>query len=248
VHDIQRPGREAGIVDDLGEHVGAERRVFRRLPDGGATHGEAIDDRDPGDVDREVPRRDRGHDADRLLCDDDALGVRALLRRGEHLAGVSEHVLGGTAEVVGGVLHHLLARLPDGLADLPRDHLGDLVRALHAQGERRTAELDALEERDLAPGRERLGGGRHRRVDLRRRRGRNRSQRLARRRAGDLDLLAVAGDPLPADIRVLPGRNRHLAPPSNRFAAVSHAARPIEVAFAEWYRRASPCRECAEMW
>jgi hypothetical protein len=161
VHDVEGAGREAGVVDDLGEHVGAEGRVLRRLPDGRATDGESVDDGDPGDVDREVPGRDRGDDADRLLDDDDALRVRALLRRGKHLAGMAQNVLGGATEVVGRVLDHLLTRLADRLPDFAGDHLGDLVGALRADRERRAAELDPLQQRDLAPGLESLGGSRY---------------------------------------------------------------------------------------
>ena len=79
-------------------------------------------------------------DADRLLHDDDALRARALLGRGQHLARVAQHVLGGAAEVVGRVLHHLLARLADRLADLAGDHLRDLLGPIHADRERVAAE------------------------------------------------------------------------------------------------------------
>jgi hypothetical protein len=209
VDDVERPGREAGVVDDLGEHVRAERRVLRRLPDRGAAEREPVDDRDPGDVDREVPGRHGGDHPYRFLDDDDALGVRALLRRRQHPARVPEDVLGRPPEVVGRVLDHLLAGLADGLPDLAGDHLGDLVRALHADRERGAAELDALQQRDLAPRLEGVGCRLHRGVDLVGGGCGDRSEQLARPRAPDLDLLAVAGNPLAADVRVLSCRNRH---------------------------------------
>ena len=111
--------------------------------------------------------------------------------------------------MVGRVLHHLLARLADRLADLARDHLRDLVGALHADRKSGTAEVDALQQRDLAPRAERLRGSLHGGVDLGRRRSRDRSEQLARSRAPDLDLLPVPGNPFAADVGVLTGRYRH---------------------------------------
>ena len=109
VDDVDRAGREPGIVQDLREHVRAERRVLGRLPDDGTADREPVDDRDPRDVDREVPRRDGRNDPDRLLDDQDAFRVRSLLGRGQHLAGVAQNILRGATEVVGRELLHLLA-------------------------------------------------------------------------------------------------------------------------------------------
>jgi hypothetical protein len=111
---------------------------------------------------------------------------------------MAKDVLRCAAEVVGGVLDHLLAGLADRLADLLRDHLGDLVGPLHADSERHPAELDSLEEGNFAPGGEGFGRSSYRGLDLRGRRGGDRAEELVRRRAPDLDLLAVAGNPLPA--------------------------------------------------
>ena len=165
VHEVDGAGGEAGLVQHVDEQLGAQRRELGRLPDRRAAEGQAVDDRDAGDVDREVPGRDGRDHADRLLDDDDPL-VRLALRRGQHLAGVAEDVLGRAPEVVGGVLDHLLARLADRLAGLARDHARDLLGAIHADVVGAPADLDALEHARAAPRLEGRGGGRDGLVDL----------------------------------------------------------------------------------
>ena len=125
---------------------------------------------------------------------------------------MAKDVLRCAAEVVGGVLDHLLAGLADRLADLLRDLLGDLVGPLHADGEGRPTELHPLEKGDFAPGGEGFGGSSDRGLDLGGRGGVDRAEELVRRRAPDLDLLAVSGNPLAPDEGVLSNRYRHVAP------------------------------------
>ena len=115
------PAGKPTSSSSLHEQLRAQRRVLRRLPDHGAARGQAVHDRDAGDVDGEVPRRHCRDDADGLLHHDDALAALALLRRRQHLPGVAQHVLRRAPEVVAGELLHLLARLADRLADLAGD-------------------------------------------------------------------------------------------------------------------------------
>ena len=56
VHEVHRPGREPCVVQDVDEHLGTQRRHFGGLPHRRASERQSEHDRDPGDVDREVPR------------------------------------------------------------------------------------------------------------------------------------------------------------------------------------------------
>ena len=199
-------GREAGLVQHVDEQLGAQRGELGRLPHRRAAVGEAVDDRDAGDVDGEVPGRDRRDDADGLLHDEDPL-VRLALRGGQHLARVAQSVLGGAPEVVGGVLDHLLARLADRLAGLARDHPRDLLGAIHADLVGVPADLDALEHARAAPRIEGRRGRGHGLIHLGGGRRAHRAEHLARRRAAHLDQLAVAGKPLAVDERTALGQH-----------------------------------------
>ena len=210
MHEVDRAGGEPGLMQDVDEHVGADRGDLRRLPDERAAKREAVDDRNAGDVDGEVPRRDRSHDADRLLHHHDALAAVELLRRGQHLAAVTDDVLRRAAEVVDGELHHLLLGLADRLARLAGDHLGDRGRALEADLKSVAADLDALHQRRLAPRREGVGRGLNRSLELIARRGVDGTDEAVVVRVADLELRALAV--LPCAIDECARIRRHVHP------------------------------------
>jgi hypothetical protein len=69
-HKVEHAAGQAGVVDDLGEDVGVERRDLRRLQHDGAAGGEGVGDLRRDLVQRVVPRRDGADDTDRLLHDE----------------------------------------------------------------------------------------------------------------------------------------------------------------------------------
>ena len=161
--DVEDALRDAGALGELGERQRRERRLRRRLEHDGAAGrdrrtGLARDHRQ-----REVPRRDAGHDANRLLDDDDALvGLVA----GN---GVAVDALGFFAEPLEerrGV-DHLALRLGERLALLGRHQPRQVLLVLRASARTsvRTAR-GALLRGLLAPGGQRAIRGLDRRPRL----------------------------------------------------------------------------------
>ena len=68
--EVEHAGRQADVVDDLGEDEGVERGDLRRLEHHGAAGGQRGRDLGGDLVERVVPRRDGADDADRLLHDE----------------------------------------------------------------------------------------------------------------------------------------------------------------------------------
>ena len=66
VHEVEHAGRHAGLLEDLGEDDGVQRRDLGRLQHHRATGGERRGDLAGDLVDRPVPRRDQRAHADRL--------------------------------------------------------------------------------------------------------------------------------------------------------------------------------------
>ena len=68
-HQVEHAGREADVVDDLGEDERVDRRDLRRLEHDGAAGGQRVRDLGADLVERVVPRRDATDDADGLADD-----------------------------------------------------------------------------------------------------------------------------------------------------------------------------------
>ena len=67
--DVEDPGREAGLEREAAEHQRGQRRQLGGLEDDGVAGGERRADLPRGHVERVVPGRDRGADAERLAPD-----------------------------------------------------------------------------------------------------------------------------------------------------------------------------------
>ena len=122
-HHIEHAVRHAGALGDLGERDGRERRQLGRLHHhraaGGQRRAGLAGDHGGG----EVPGRDRGGDADRLLEHENTLVAR-LLRH--HIAIDASALLREPIEV-GGAIGDLAARLGERLALLGGDDLREAL-------------------------------------------------------------------------------------------------------------------------
>ena len=147
-HDhVEHAGRQADVVDDLGQDVGVERCDLGRLQHDGAAGGEGATDLAHDLVERVVPRRDAADDTDRLL-DDQAVADRLLPLDLAEQVGVALHVHGGEP----GLDH---GGPGDRHADLAGDRLGDLGSTGHEALVEALEVLLALLDVGLAPGAER---------------------------------------------------------------------------------------------
>jgi ParB family chromosome partitioning protein len=148
VDEVDRAGRHAGVgerADQLGRRA---RRLLGRLDDDRAAGGERRRELAHDLVDREVPRRERGDRADRLL--DDELIDPFAARRDDAAVGAARF-LGEPVDRVGAV-EDLALRLGEGLALLLRHDLGDRLQPLAQQVGGLAHHLRALVRRHLAPG------------------------------------------------------------------------------------------------
>ena len=154
-HEVEHAGREADVVEDLGQDEGVERRHLARLQHHGATRGQGRGHLGRDLVQRVVPRGDGTHHADGLADDE---RVADLFLEGE-LGGE----LGGGGEAHHGQPHLDEVRQREGHADFLGDQRGDL------RGARRQRLLDTLEglgplvSRRRRPLREGVGGAARRR-------------------------------------------------------------------------------------
>ena len=95
--DVDHAGGHAGVDEDLGQHVGVEGGLRRRLEDDGRSRGQGRAELQAGDEQRHVPGDDAGGHADGLAAHDDLAAesaVAALLERegsGVHGEGVEDH-------------------------------------------------------------------------------------------------------------------------------------------------------------
>jgi hypothetical protein len=149
--EVEDTGRQADVVDDLGEDERCQRRQLARLQDDGAAGGECGSDLEHDLVQRVVPGRDAPHDADGLLDD---------LRCPDHLREV---VVGGDLREAGHVhdRQHRLRDLrdPEGHAVLLGDRRRDLVGTGLEAFVDPLEELRAVLDRGLAPAVERSACG-----------------------------------------------------------------------------------------
>jgi hypothetical protein len=81
-HEVEHPGGQADLVEDLGKRVRREGGDLGRLQHDRAPGGEGGTDLEHDLVEREVPRRDAADDADRLPEDHRVADLLALEREG----------------------------------------------------------------------------------------------------------------------------------------------------------------------
>jgi hypothetical protein len=152
--DVQQPGGEAGGREHLGERQAAgDRGLGRRLEDDGVAERERGGDDAHAEDEREVPRRDDADDPARAAEAHQALsGVAAPLRRLLVVAAELRRLPVEDRDEVARLDQRLaVARL----ALLAAQQVGERVRALgHDAGDAR-AQIRALEQRHLGPGRQR---------------------------------------------------------------------------------------------
>ena len=166
-HEVEHARRHAGIDEAAHQLDAASRRLLRRLDDDRAAGRQRGADLARRRQRREIPRREGGDHADRLLHHELAHALGAA----RHDAAVgAAALLGEPFDDVGGD-QHLAARLGEDLALLLRHDAGDVVRRARARGSRPCA----------APWRDR------------RRRSRARPRSPSRRRRAPASRSAVAG-------------------------------------------------------
>ncbi len=125
--DVEHAGRQADLVRDLGERERRQRRLARRLDDDRVAARQRRRHLPRRQQQRKIPRHDRGDDADRLA---QRVGEVVALDRNRlavDLVGPAGEVL----EALGGRRHLDLARLEDRLAVVQRLEPRDLVGLLH---------------------------------------------------------------------------------------------------------------------
>ena len=153
---VEDAGRRACLVHHLGQGHARGGRGVRRLQHHRAAGRDAVDDLDDGRLDRPVPRRDQGADADRLAPDD---GVGQL-----PFEGVVANQVAGDLHVPGRTGHLRLER--DRHADLLRDQLGEVGLAALVGGDDAIDQRDPLVDRRLREGREGALGRRDGAIDV----------------------------------------------------------------------------------
>ena len=210
--EVEHAGRQAGVHEALDQAQRRERRRRGRLEDDGVAVDERRRDLPRGDGDREVPRRDRGHHAERL-----AAAVQHGVRRvGRQDVAAQPPALAGVVAQDVARPRDLAGRLGERLALLARERARDVAHALGEQFRRLEEDGAARRGRRGRPGRERLGrrGGGLCRVG-RGRAGEHGEDLVVARRVPRLEAGVVARpDPLAAD-QVLAGLHR---PPRRRDA------------------------------
>ncbi len=115
VHEVERPGRQAGARDDLGERPRGGGNELGRLEHDRVAVGEGRRDLPRRDRDREVPRRDDADHAERLAQHVD---IDAGSHRADVLAADPQRLAGEVLEDPRGALD--LARCPRPWACPPR--------------------------------------------------------------------------------------------------------------------------------
>ena len=145
--DVEHAGRQPDLDRDLAERQRGQRRLARRLEDDGVAAGQRRRDLPDREQQREVPRHDRGADAERLA---QRVGEVVALDRDRlphHLVGPAAVVL----EALGRRRDLDVARLDDRLAVVQRLEPRDLVGALHQALAELAHQPSALARRHLCP-------------------------------------------------------------------------------------------------
>ena len=198
-HEVQDARRQAGIGEALHQFVTAGRGFFRSLDDDRAAGGERAGDLAHRRQRREIPRRESGDDADRLLQHDLAHALAAA----RHDATVSAAAFLCVPVDDVGRGHHLDARFVDRLALLHGLRGGYMFNALAQQIGGLAHDLAALIGRCAFPDLKALLGGAERAIEIGLAGVRQLRQHLAGRRIDDvLALAAFAVKPLAVDIKL----------------------------------------------
>ena len=192
-HQVEHALGQAG-VGEAAHHLDAGAGcLLRRLQDQRAAGGERAADLAGRRQHREIPRREGGDHADRLLHHELADALAAA----RHDAAIrAAAFLGVPVDDVGGD-DHLAARLGIRLALLQHHDLGDRVMALAHQVGGLVHDLAAVVGRGGAPDREALLGGFQRLVEVGGAGMRQMRQRLLGRRIDDVLALVAAAVLLP---------------------------------------------------
>ena len=166
-HDVDHTGRDAGLRAGLGEHQRGQRGELARLQHDGVAGCDGRQDLPGRHLQWVVPRGDRPDDADRLPAYGGGV-VRRVLTGRSALQGARSP--GEEGRVVDRARDVELPGQPDRLAGLPGLGLGQRLGPLVEQDGQPVHRRRALARRAAAP--LRLGGprGRHRGIDVRRRR------------------------------------------------------------------------------
>ena len=206
--EVEDAGRQADLVQHVGQHEGVQRRDFGGLQHDRAARRQRGRDLRSDLVQRVVPGRDRADDADRLTHDQRVADLLLPDGVGHYLRHRAE------AHCRQSGLDHV--RELDRHAELLRDQRGDL---LHPRAERLRdprEPVGALVDRGQRPCLERCARGSHRAIDVVRAAVRDAAHHLLGRRVDDLNHAAAGGgDPLTTDVDAvayvdaLLGRGRH---------------------------------------
>ena len=198
-YEIAHAFRQAGIGKAAHELDAGAGGLLRRLDDDCAAGGERRRDLARGGQRREIPRRERGDDAHRLLNDE----LADILAAAWHDAAIGAAAFLGEPIDDVGCRQHFHARLDENLALLLGHDFRDVLGALAHEIGRLAHDLGAVIGGRSAPGGKSFRGGVKRAVEIRRARMRERRQRLAGRRIDDfLALAAAAVEPFAIDIKL----------------------------------------------
>ena len=196
---VEQAGGEARPVSQFGERSHRQRRLVRRFRDHRASDCECRRNLAGQHRRREIPRRDRGADADRLL-DDDAATVG--LRQRQHVTVYTLAFLGEPLDERGGV-GDLAARLRQDLALFDRHQDGKILDVFENQLIPFLQDRGALHRRLCGPGLLRNRGSFDGATRLVRADVRDLSDHLVRRRVVNLEGRAAVGvHPFTVDIRL----------------------------------------------
>ena len=152
---VEHARRHAGFMREQHERERGERRVLGRLADDRAARRQRGRDLARDHREREIPRRDRRDDADRLLHRRHPLA--ALLLRNDVAVDARRFV--GEPLHVGRAVQHLAASFRERLALFERDEPAERVGVLHHQIVPAMQHRRALFGQRVAPGGERARGG-----------------------------------------------------------------------------------------
>jgi hypothetical protein len=195
--DVDDPGRQPRLDQQLNEALAERRRVGRRLENDRVPRDERGQHLPGGDRDREVPRRDHAHDADRHP--DAHLELVAELRRGrlaEEPPALAAHV-----EAHVDCFLDVAAGLREHFPHLARHQLREVLLLVDQELPEPEQDLAALRGRDEPPLLERRLRGGDCALDVLGARERKGADRVAVGGARRLESLARRGvDPLAGDV------------------------------------------------
>ena len=197
-HRLRDLFRQPGVEQRLENAERARRGFLGALEDHRAARGDRRAELAAGIAEREVPRRESGDRANRLVPH-----RRAHAGGADQLAAVEAEDLAGVEVEQADDHHHFEAGFGERLALLHRGDAGEIVGALDQQTGSALQHGGALLRRGLAPDAEALGRDFERAVEIGRLGQRQRADRLAGDRVHDIERPpAAAGDLLAVDDHV----------------------------------------------